>query len=135
MIALGGGAEGWSASAITNPDGFLSFSSPTTVTGDGTLSIDYAANAGVERMGEVEFTTSGGTGPAATFTLNIAQVATHILTIRTKPANTTNLPFRKGRVIAILTLSGDATGWNAIKIGDENNLFIPNFTSSGTLTR
>ena len=133
-ITLGGGAEGWSASAITNPDGFLTFSSPTTVTGDGTLSIDYAENAGVARMGEVEFTTSGGTGPAATFTLNIAQGELHVLTIVTKPANTTNLPFRKGKVIAVLTLSGDATGWNAIKTGDENNLFIPNFTSSGTLT-
>ena len=132
-ITLGGGAEGWSAVAITNPGNFLTFSSPTTVTGSGTLSIDYAENAGGARMGEVEFTTSGGTGPAATFTLNIVQGELHVLTIGTKPANTTDLPFRKGKVIAVLTLSGDATGWNAIKTGDENNLFIPNFTSSGTI--
>ena len=73
MITLGGGAEGWTAVLGANPDGFLSFSSPTTVTGNGTLSIDYAVNAGVARMGEVEFTTSGGAGPAATFTLIIEQ--------------------------------------------------------------
>ena len=62
VITLGGGAEGWSASATRNPDGFLTFSSPTTVTGSGSLLIEYAVNPGTARRGEVMFTTSGGDG-------------------------------------------------------------------------
>ena len=74
MIALGGGAEGWTAVLGANPGSFLTLTSPTTVTGNGTLSIDYSENLGVERMGEVVFTTNGGTGGPATFTLTITQL-------------------------------------------------------------
>ena len=44
------------------------------MTSSGNLLIDYAVNGGVERMGTVVFTTSGGTGGPATFTLIITQL-------------------------------------------------------------
>ena len=69
-IMLGGGAEGWSAVLGANPGGFLTLPADPSGMGSGTLNIRYSENLGVERMGEVVFTTNGGTGGPATFTLN-----------------------------------------------------------------
>ena len=132
MITLGGGAEGWSAVAGTNPDGFLTFSSPTTVTGNGTLSIDYAANVGTSRRGTVDFTTSGGTGGPATFTLIIEQAGA-APTITVTPSDYLSVVASPaGTLMPNITLGGGAEEWTAVE-GTNPDGFLT-FSSPTTVT-
>ena len=133
MIALGGGAEGWSAVLGANPGSFLSLTSPTTVTGScGSLSIDYSENLGVERMGEVVFTTNGGTGGPATFTLTITQLGAGP-TITVTPSDYPDVVATpSGTIIPMIALGGGAEGWSAV-LGANPGSFL-SLTSPTTVT-
>ena len=131
VITLDGGAEGWSASATRNPDGFLTFSSPTTVTGSGSLLIEYAVNSGTARRGEVEFTTSGGTGAAATFTLVINQAGAPP-TITVTPGSFLSLAATSAdQLTAVITLGGGAESWSSSVIMNPGNFLTFPSTTGG----
>ena len=135
-VALTGGATGWTAVAESgNPDGFLTFSSSTTVTGSGTLSIAYAVNAGVARTGTVTFTTSGG-GDAVPRTVSFTQLgAAPTISFMTNPSDLKTIPAdpgaSTGTITATITLGGGAESWTATKSADLTPVFISDFTSSG----
>ena len=131
MITLGGGAESWSSSVISNPGNFLTFPSTTGGTGSGDLLIDYPVNMGVARTGELEFTTSGGTGPAATVRLTIMQLGA-APTITVTPGSFLSLAATSAdQLTAVITLGGGAESWSSSVIMNPGNFLTFPSTTGG----
>ena len=116
-IALGGGAEGWTATkSDDDSDAFISSFLPAS--GDATelsLAITYSTNTGVKRTATITLTTVGGTGSPATTDLVITQLgAAPTIDVTTSPSDLTMIPAdpggATGTITATITLGGGADG-------------------------
>ena len=121
-IDIGGSATGWTA---TKTGDFIMLSAMSG-TGGGILTITYAENTGVARMGTVMISTTGGTGSVARNTLTLTQQAPPPPTVSVTAI--APLGAVAGTVTATIDIGGSATGWTATKTGD----FIMLSAISGT---
>ena len=117
-FTVGGSASGWT-SAITG-DNFITLSEDDgnergAVVVTATLS---GANTGVERSAMITFTTSGGTGAAATATVTITQSAAPPTLVLTSPSTVTLAHDVVVAQTITFTVGGSASGWTSAITGD-----------------
>ncbi len=122
-IDIGGSATGWTA---TKTGDFIMLSAMSGTSSDRILTITYAENTGVARMGTVMISTTGGTGSVARNTLTLTQQAPPPPTVSVTAI--APLGAAAGTVTATIDIGGSATGWTATKTGD----FIMLSAMSGT---
>ena len=133
MFNVGGGATGWRSNIVYTPDGadFITLNPDNGGRGDVTVGVVSTVNTVVERSAMITFTTTGGTGAAATAMVTITQLAP---VVAVPPTLTLTPPHTDGDVIRIdhtnnnsgdglptieFNVGGGATGWTHAITGDD----------------
>ena len=120
MFTIGGGASGWSSSITYTPAGANFITLNTAMndaqTGGVTVMATPTANTGVERSAMITFTTSGGTGDAATATVTITQAAAPPTLTLPPGGDMVALAHNNDATTSsniMFTVGGGASGWSS----------------------
>ena len=116
-VRLFGSATGWDAAITNDIAGFLTLDVTSGVAGTDVLTIDYTQNTDlVLREGVVTLTATGGTGTAESVLLTISQLGTGPNVVVRAPTGEDflALPAVGGTIVADVTRTGGATGWDAV---------------------